>query len=181
MTTLIARILLFITLVPSIAFATEAPQMLGHNFGEATHAEVTASMIERGAAPRDTGVSAFSNGPIMSLGNARALDIDGLTKAILIFDVQRKLVAGQLTLNKSRYDAVVSALKSKYPLVREQRPFVGDRWADFRLGETLITVSSPHMSFEMSVTYRTRAFQRAMDDADRAERQARERQDRSQF
>ena len=63
-----------------------------------------------------------------------------------------------LTLHRTRYVEIVDSLKAKYRLIEEVRPFVGNRQARFLSGEVEINATSPHMSFEMSVTYTTVAF-----------------------
>lgn len=162
------------------AFAAASAQLLGYTLGEATHDQVRASLQERGANPTSRGTSTHSGGPMLD-ASGRALGLEGLQSALLLFDVEQRLSGGLLTMNKSRYDAVVQALKGKYTMIREDRPFVGNRRAEFRAGDVLVTVDAPHMSFEMTVLYRTTAVQKSMDRANEADAERRRQTDRDQF
>lgn len=174
------------TLVLALLFVLAAPvlassaQMLGYTVGQSTFQEVKGSLRERGATPREKGASAHAGGPMLE-ASGRSLGIEGLQTAFMIFDPQDRLAGGLLTLNKSRYDAVVTAMKEKYTLVREVRPHVGNRRAEFRADGALITVEAPHMSFEMTVFYRTPAVQASMDRGAADDEQKRRQTDREQF
>lgn len=181
MKTIIAILFLTFSLIPVLASASEAAQVLGYTFGASTHAEVESSLRERGGQPLDRGISAHANGPMLRAGTPRNLGIEGLQDALMIFNERRILTAAQLKLPKHRYDAIVAALKAKYPLLREQRPHVGNRAAEFRSGDVLITVDAPHMSFDMTVSYRTFEFQRAMDEAARSEAEQKRQNDLNQL
>jgi len=181
MKTIFARLLLAVALTPCFAFAAESVQALGYTFGSAEYAEVLASLRERGGQPAERGISAHANGPMIGVGAPRNLGVEGLKDALLIFNERQLLAAARLTLPKHRYDAIVAVLKDKYPLVREQRPHVGNRVAEFRSGDMLITADAPHLSFDMTVSYRTTGFQRAMDKAVRAEAAQKRQNDRNQF
>lgn len=157
-----------------------AAQLLGYTVGKSTYAEVKASLQERGASPRDKGTSVHSGGPMLeALG--RPLGVEGLQSAFMIFDARNRLAGGLLTLHKSRYDAVVQALKAKYTLVHEVQHFVGNRFAEFRADSALVTVDAPHLSFELTVLYRTPAVKASMDREAAAREANRRRVDIEQF
>jgi hypothetical protein len=162
------------------AASTDTAQLLGYSLGQSTYEDVKASLQQRGVNPHDKGTSIYAGGPMLET-TARGLGVEGLQSAFMIFDVQNRLAGGVLTLNKSRYGAVIQALKSKYTLVRELRPFVGNRFAEFRANGAIITVDSPHMSFEMTVMYRTPAVKASMERDAAAEAENRRRTDREQF
>lgn len=155
-------------------------QMLGYTVGQSTFDEVKASLRSRGATPQEKGISTHAGGPMLE-APGRGLGVDGLQSAFMLFDAQNRLAGGLLTLNKGRYEAVVQAMKEKYTLVREVRPHVGNRRAEFRADGALITVEAPHMSFEMTVFYRTSGVQASMDRGAAAEAENRRRADREQF
>lgn len=181
MQTLALITLLAVSLFSTTLHAAESVQILGYTVGQSTLEEVKASLRERGGAPRDHGISTHSRGPMLVAGSPEDLGVEGLRGALLIFDTDNRLTAGQLTLGKHRYDAIVAVLKGKYPLVGEQRPHVGNRRADFRAGDHLISVEAPHMSFEMTVSYRSTGFQKSMDEAIRREAEQKRQRDRDQF
>lgn len=155
-------------------------QMLGYTIGQSTYAEVKHSLQQRDASPRDKGTSSHAGGPMLE-ASGRSLGVEGLHGAFIIFDAESRLAGGLLTLNKSRYDAVVQTLKKKYTLVREIRPFVGNRLAEFRADGAYITVDAPHLSFEMTVLYRTPSVRVSMEREAEAEAANRRRTDREQF
>lgn len=111
----------------------------------------------------------------------RSLGVEGLYGAHMIFEAESRLAGGLLTLDQSRYDAVVQALKQKYTLVREVRPFVGNRLAEFRADGAHITVDAHRLSFEMTVRYRTPTVKVSMESEAEAEAAERRRTDREQF
>ncbi len=177
---------LFRTAVLGLLLATAEPaaansvQLLGYTVGQSTYEDVKASLEERGARPRDKGASRHAGGPMLEASGHR-LGVEGLQSAFMIFDERNRLAGGLLTLHKSSYDAVVQALKEKYTLVREVRPFVGNRFAEFRASGALITVDAPHLSFEMTVLYRTPAVKSSMDREAAAREADRRRVEREQF
>ncbi len=174
-----AAVLGLLLLAAKPATAASA-QVLGYTVGDSTYSEVRASLQARGASPRDKGTSGHSGGPMLE-ASGRPLGIEGLRGAFLIFDAENRLAGGLLTLHKSRYEAVVEALKEKYTLVHEVRPFVGNRYAEFRAEGALISVDAPHLSFEMTVMYRTSAVKASMDREAEARAANRRRVEREQL
>jgi hypothetical protein len=160
--------------------AANGAQVLGYAVGQSTYEDVMTSLKERGAIPRDKGASVHAGGSMLE-ASGHGLGVEGLQSALMIFDTRNRLAGGLLTLHKSRYDAVVQALKEKYTFVREVRPFVGNRVAEFRASGALITVDAPHLSFEMTVLYRTPAVQASMEREAAASEAARRRLEREQF
>lgn len=155
-------------------------QMLSYTMGQSIYAEVKHSLLQRGASPRDKGTSGHAGGPMLE-ASGRSIGVEGLYGAYMIFDAESRLAGGLLTLDKSRYDAVVQAPKQKYTLVREIRPFVGNRLAEFRADSAHITVDAPRLSFEMTVRYRTPTVKVSLESEAEAEAAERRRTDREQF
>jgi hypothetical protein len=177
---LLRTLVLGLALVAALPVFASRAQVLGYTVGESTFEEVKSSLQSRGTTPRNTGISTHAGGPML-VAPGRGLGIDGLQQILMLFDAQNRLAGALLTLNKARYDAVVSAMKEKYTLVREVRPHVGNRRAEFRAEGALITVDAPHLSFEMTIMYRTLDVEASMDRSAAAAEEKRRRVDREQF
>ena len=118
---------------------------------------------------RDAGTNAWTKGPMLRVENPD-LGIEGIKSARYIFDASGKLASITLTMNatknmsdlgKSRFGEVARALSSKYKVVKEVRPFVGDIYARYSAPDTVIELDAPHISFDMELRYMTSAFFRA--------------------
>lgn len=81
------------------------------------------------------------------------LGLQGLKRATFAFYEDDTLAAVILELPKRRYAEITSSLKSKYNLVSEEAPFVGNKSVSFREGDVTIEALAPHMNFEMEVHY----------------------------
>ena len=58
-----------------------------------------------------------------------------------------------MDMGKHRFDAIFQFLNSKYKVVAQQRPFVGNQYARFKPSDAFIEIDAPHMGFEMEVRY----------------------------
>lgn len=176
------RILLSLVflLVASMPLASAEPaRALGFEIGKATVAEVRTVMTERAGPPRESGTSAVTGGELLVFDADRT--VAGMKEEVFVFDTDGHLTAAVLTLSKDRYDEVLKALRSKYALVDEQRPFVGNRSARFKAGVVEIVVDAPHLSFDMAVLYATPAFRQQMKAQQRREQDAERRRDAASF
>lgn len=126
------------------------------------------------------GVNKYSNGDMFDVP-AESLNFDGLQSVTAIFDDHEKLVAVLTEFPKSRFSTLNSMMKSKYHLVRQNIPFVGDTSAVYRDGKTDITLDAPHMSFTMTVNYVNEHFQKAYDRIQTQEQQAKKKRESNQL
>lgn len=176
------RILLSLVflLVASMPLASSEPaRALGFEIGKAKVAEVRAGMARMDGRLRDGGTSAVTAGELLIYAlDARS---DGIRTANFVFDEQGILVAAVLDLPKHRYDDVLKAMRAKYTLIDEQRPFVGDRSARLKSGAVEIVVTAPHLSFDMAILYATPSFQAQMKAQQRREQDAERRRDAVSF
>lgn len=163
--------------VPAVAFAEAAP--FGLPIGIATVKDVRNALSSK-TRLEDNGFNKWSNGPMIKADGV-GLEIEGLREAVFIFNAQEKLVGVILDLPKDRYDSIKSYLKSKYQLVSDQAPFVGNQVATFSEGPVTITADAPHMSFEMSVRYIHSELQSAIKKGSQQERQQKEKSESSKF
>ena len=67
-------------------------------------------------------------------------------------------------------------LIGKQTLVGKQIPFVGSKYARFKSGDVIIELEAPHMSFTMTVTYMTAAFERVYQASRRGKKKREQRQ-----
>ncbi|MEY2891111.1 MAG: hypothetical protein RJA98_1019 [Pseudomonadota bacterium] len=138
--------------------ANAAP--LGLELGVATLTQVRKALAGRTQLD-DGGTNSYSQGPMLK-SDGEGLDIEGLSELTLIFDRQEVLVGVLLTLPKTEgfgdlqnggFKKVVKQLSSKYKLVRKAEPFVGDAYAEFNQGQSVIQLDAPHLGFEMTLNY----------------------------
>ena len=85
------------------------------------------------------------------------IPIEGVIDNVLIFDKKGILHALILKFpkdfNETYWDKLFNSLKEKYNLVESNIPFVGDRSATFKSGNTVIYLTSPHLGFEIRLMY----------------------------
>ena len=137
-------------LFAGMAFSTAAlanPSPFGMTMGELSAHE---------AVPRYSlqpqGYSLYSGGPMFTAPVAQ-FQFEGLQELMLIFDAEKRLAGVVATFRKRDFDRLYSALSSRYTLINSTIPFVGNKSAEFRDGSTEIHLDSPHMSFEMTMSY----------------------------
>lgn len=173
---LTAFLLLGLLWLPS-SVAGEQVQVLGFTMGQTTLQEVRQST----QGIRDAGTNAYSHGPMLSTRSH--LGIDGVKETLFIFDTDQRLLGVMMTLNKSkpRFDALFNALNSQYRLVNSQRPFVGNQLAEFRRGDVLITLDSPHLSFDMTLLYVRDALNQAFQESQQRQQQEQRERERSRL
>lgn len=146
--------------------------------GYATYADFLPSL---GTATKwaDAGVNIYTRG-LMFESDGEGLGIAGLTRAKVVFDLKSTLQAVILTFPRGmdRHGATADMAKSlgkKYKLVsKDFNSFMDFGSFHFEKGDSVILVDSPHLGFEMTVVYLTRAVYEAdrkktTDDAHRSQ------------
>jgi len=127
---------------------------------------------------KDIGVNKFSQGKMLN-ADGEHWSLKGLNNVTLIFNKNDRLTAVLMNLNKSRFDALLSHLSEKYQSTYKNIPFVGNKQVTFLHDGIEIDVVAPHLSFEMSVTYGTAAFNSAYRSLTRKEAETRRLQEGS--
>lgn len=112
---------------------------------------------------QDVGINSWTKGQslLVQQGN---YGIEGLQSVQYIFDASGKLACVLMTMGKTRFGDIFDLLASKYKLVKQARPFVGDQYAQFSVPDAIIEISAPHMGFQMEVSYMTPVFVKAWQD-----------------
>lgn len=126
------------------------------------------------------GVNKYSGGKMFDLPTAE-LGVSGLKEATAIFDQEGKLVAVLLTLPKRKFDSMHQSLSNKYRVTRRDIPFVGNKEVVYKDGATEVTLSAPHMSFDMSLNYINNAFYKSYLNKSRAEEAEKKQQEDSRL
>lgn len=164
------------------------PTPLGLELGVATLAQAKQTL---GGKTRlgDAGINAYSDGKMLK-GDGAGLDVEGLSEITLIFDKSDKLAAVLMTLPKqegmgdmhnSVFTKTLNTLSGKYKLVEKRVPFVGNSYAKFRQGDSIVELDAPHLSFNMSLRYLTNELQAAFNRQSEAEKSAKQRKQASQL
>lgn len=167
---LMAALLMFL---PLAAVADPAP--FGLEIGKTTVKEMTSKY---GVTPN--GVNKYSNGPMFKI-NVAELNFSGLKEATAIFSTDGVLLAILTTLPKSKFDYLLDALDDKYKLVSKKIPFVGNKKAKLIDGNTEITLSAPHMSFDMEMNYISKELWRTYKQQSSAEKEKKRKNEASQL
>jgi hypothetical protein len=126
-------------------------QVLGFEISVSTLEQVRSTLAKQ-TKVLDNGINEYSRGPSLKT-NGAGYGIDGLQEVFYTFDEQKKLAVVTMQLSKDRFDFVMESLKAKYKTVKEQVPFVGDRFVQFKTSDATINVDSPHLRFDMNVEY----------------------------
>lgn len=123
------------------------------------------------------GVNKWTGGPMLK-SNGDGLDVEGVEEIVFIFGKDNRLDGVVMTVGKYRLNEVAAVLRKKYKVVRENIPFVGDAFATYRQGDSVVRIVAPHLSFSMEVQYLSNrllaAFNEgwAAEEAERLRRQA---------
>jgi hypothetical protein len=152
---------------------------LGLELGVASYSQVN-QQIGGKTSLANAGTNKYSGGKMLQ-GNGEGLGIDGLSELTFIFDQSDKLAAVLMTLRKDSFQKTLNALSAKYKLIAKEVPFVGDASAKLQQGDSVIEISSPHMSFEMTVSYMTKGLKQAFTQKASSERATKEKRQADMF
>lgn len=155
------------SLFSSIAFAD--PTVFNMELGKTTESQLK-SMYK----VKHAGTNKYSNGRMYTVPTS-AIKFEGLKEVTTIFDEKGVLIAVLTTFPKFKFDDLNQMLGSKYKQVSQKIPFVGDKSATYRDGDTEITLDAPHLSFEMTLHYirddLVRAFNQQSEEEQRQKQQ----------
>ena len=154
---MIKKLLLCSTLLaPGLIFANPSP--LGITIGEAS-CESAVQKLDKTTHMKEVAVSAEYPGIKKYVGDATNLPLEHATKIYLSCSKNNKVAAMNIELNKGEfsenYKQYYQELSKKYQLVHSENPFVGNKFAIFKSGDSIIQLVSPHMSFKMNLLYAT--------------------------
>lgn len=144
-----------LTLAATLSWAAPAP--FGLEIGKATVADL------KNAYPvKKAGTNSYSGGEMYQIDVSR-IEFEGLQSLVVLFGQDGTLQGVSATLNKTRFDAVNQGLAGKYKSVSKKLPFVGDKRVVYVDGQTEIELNAPHLSFEMEMTYATKALLKTLN------------------
>ena len=171
--------LLFVILVTAstLTFAANAAPF-GQEVGVVKCNDVVKNMSDKVNFTKN-GINKFTNGS-MYIGNADNLGFEGAKSILLICDKNDILSAMQLTLQKGSFsegfDKYSKMLKSKYKQVKINNPYVGNKYAKYTQGSSVIELDAPHMDFDMTITYETNQFSKLYNDTTVSEKNNQQKQ-----
>ncbi len=84
-------------------------------------------------------------------------------------------------VQSSGFKKTLATLSGKYKLVEKRAPFVGDSYAKFRQGDSIVGLDAPHLSFNMSLRYLTNELQASFNRQAEAEKPEKQRKRASQL
>lgn len=126
------------------------------------------------------GINKYTKGNMYSIP-VKEIDFSGLQKIIVVFDEGKVLVGVFASFHKNKFDYLNSALSNKYQLVSKEIPFVGNKRAKYKDGNTEIELNSPHMNFSMSMEYLQSDFIRAINRISSSDRKQKKNREASQL
>lgn len=171
--------LLLITLgcVSSSVFAANAAPF-GEEVGVSKCANVRKDLASK-VNFEENGTNKYTGG-VMYIGNAENLGFDDAKSVLLICDKSDILAGLQLTLDKGsmegNFNKYNKMLKAKYKQVKIINPFVGDKYAKYTQGNSSVELDSPHMSFDMTITYATNQLLQSYKTTSNSENNAKQKQ-----
>lgn len=159
------KILLLITLIfGSMLYANPAPFGLEINKTTLNEAKGKYTLIKNG-------INKYSDGPIYLIKKDE-LKLDGLKEVKLIFSKDGKLLIAVIaTFNQFKFKSLHQNLSEKYNLINENIEFVGDQNATYDDDQTLIELRSSHMSFDLSLTYISKEFDKKIEEMRKQEKE----------
>lgn len=144
----------FVAIVTLLGFWQTAfgqTQVLGYELGKTSVQEFKSSLNTNVRLER-LGVNRYSDGEMYRVPGA-PYGIEGLKDVLVVFDASGSMSALIMTMQKNKFEDVRAALGSKYRQVQSTIPFVGNRLVVYASRDSRIELDSPHMSFELTVTY----------------------------
>jgi len=184
----VLRILLLIVFAASDVVLASNAAPLGLEIGVATLAQVQKEIGAKSSVS-ESGINKFTGGKMLR-GSGSGLGIEGLSDIIFIFD-QNGLLAGVLmTLPKTEgmgdlengfFKKTAKALAAKYKQVEKREPFVGDAYARYSQGTSIVELDAPHMGFNMNLRYLTQDLMARFNKQSADERAAKSRSQASKF
>lgn len=143
------------------------PKPLGFELGKATIEEV-----QNTYKTTEAGISAYTAGRILNV-DPYEIGMQDLEKVVFIFNQDGTLSVVDMTFNQSKFDELYGQLNKKYKLVKKQIPFVGNKYAEYKNGNSTVKLDAPHMSFELDVIYGQNSFFKAMKEVNNRQEQQR--------
>lgn len=128
----------------------------------------------------EAGTNKFTGGAMFNVSTDQ-INFDGLQELTLIFDQQEKLAGVLTTLPKEKFDSLYGSLNKKYKLIKKERPFVGNQYAEYSNGGSKIFLAAPHLSFEMSMNYLRKELISQYEGTTQAEAAAKKKSEESQL
>jgi hypothetical protein len=176
---LIRKFALAACLLTTATIAVAGPQVLGFEVGVSTLTEVKQALSPKGSVA-DHGTNKFSGGPMLTTDGS-LYNIEGVSKVLYIFDNQQKLDGVIMTMDQNRFDAVFDVLAKKYPVISQERPFVGNHSGRFKATGAIVEIDAPHLSFEMEVRYLDNALLSRFTAQSKSDAQAKKRTEEAAF
>ena len=144
--------------------------------------KMTVDEFKKKYAAQPDGINKYSLGPMFIVDTGKSgIHFDGLQELVAIFGEDGKLMVVIGKVQKSRFEAVYDSLRNKYRLVSKDIPFVGNKFAKFRDGNTVIELDAPHLSFTMQVRYLHQSFLKRFEEISRKEREEKRKKEQSQL
>ncbi|EAI3889872.1 hypothetical protein A0Z48_08495 [Campylobacter jejuni] len=160
------KIFLFCIFYTTVIFANPMP--FGLELGKANFDEV----VKKYPNFSNAGTSIYTGGKIIEVSSSD-FELEGLKdKVLFIFDKENRLTLVQLKFHKDRFNDILYSL-SKYKIIKKEVPYVGNRYVKLQDGDCKIELESPHLSFEMYLTYKTNQFEKLYKDYIKKEEQER--------
>ncbi|RUM50355.1 MAG: hypothetical protein DSY47_01840 [Hydrogenothermus sp.] len=157
----------------TLSFAGDNPKPLGLEMGSATISDAKAKYNLK-----YKGINKYTLGDMYGI-NSSELNIEGLQDITLIFDKDKKLQAVLMefpkNFNHTYWRRLYNSLRNKYTLKSSNIPFVGDRYAIFEQGNSIIRLESPHLGFKTYLIYMTKKFRRLYNQKNEEERRNKQR------
>lgn len=171
-------LLAILTLVCSTA-THSGTAVLGFEIGVTTLDQAKQDLTKK-TMPQFQGTNKYTGGEMIRT-DGNGYDIEGLSGVLYIFDDKKKLAGVIMDMGKHRFDAIFQFLTSKYKVVAQQRPFVGNQYARFKPADAFVEIDAPHMGFEMEVRYIRNDLMQKFNAQSEAEVAAKKKSEASKF
>jgi hypothetical protein len=98
------------------------------------------------------GINNYSGGKMYEV-NPSQVEFDGVKSLRFIFSIDDKVLAVVADIEKNKHYKLFDMLSSKYKLIFNDEPFVGDKAAAFIDDNTKIYLATPHLGFYLQLRY----------------------------
>lgn len=103
--------------------------------------------------------------------DTKTIDFKNVSEALIICNDNDIVQAVILVMSKNNFNELLGMLSEKYKLKEKEIPFVGNKKAVFIDGDCIISLDSPHLNFDMELSYITNEFHKKYLDKLQKEKQ----------
>lgn len=143
---------ILITLISVLVLSLSPPALAAGPFGIEL-GKTTLQDIGAHYKITSAGNNYWTDGPMYRVTDISDLGVSDLTDFRIVLNKDDVVVATLLKFPKSKFGDLNSYAAERFKLVEKTIPFVGNKTARYRDGDSIISLNAPHLRFDMEMDY----------------------------